>query len=81
VVEQERGQPVEVARVERGAELVERAGRRRARHVRIGLGELAAAAVQRRLDRPDGGRQDLRDLVEAEVEGVLEHDGRALLRG
>jgi hypothetical protein len=80
VIEQQRGQPLEVTRVERGAELVEHPGRRRAQDLRIGLGELAAAAVQRRFDRPDRRRQDLGDLVEAEVEGVLEHDGRALLR-
>ena len=69
-VEQERGQAMEIAGVEGRAELVNDAGPRGAT-ASVGLDQLAASAVKRRLHRADSGRQDLGNLVEAEVEDVL----------
>lgn len=79
-VEEGAGDGGEIAGVEGGAEGVESGGRGGARRGRLVGGELAAAAVQGGLDGADGGDEDLGDLFEGEVEGVLEDEGDALLR-
>ena len=80
-VDQQGGQTIDVAGVERGDERVQRGGHGRG----LGRGngvvlELAATAVQRRLDTAHRGAQRLGDLLERQVEDVLEHDRRPLLR-
>jgi hypothetical protein len=79
-VEQERGQAIEVARVEGSAERFEHGGRRGARRLGGRLDELAAPAVERRLHRPRRRRESFRDLLERQIEDVLEDHGGALLR-
>ena len=65
--------------VEGGAEGVEGGGHRCAIGLDVGVGELAPAAVKGGLHRADGGGEDVGDVLEGHVEGVLEHHRRPLL--
>jgi hypothetical protein len=79
-VEQERGHPLDVTRIERLTKGVEDRGRRRAPLVRRRLHELAPRAMERGLDRSHGRGQCFGDFVKREVEHVFQHDRGPLLR-
>src|SRR5258708_15317560 len=79
-VEKERSEPIEIARVERGAEGIEDLRLRRSFTLVRRLDELAPSAMQRRLDGARRRGERLGDLLQREVERLLEHHRRALLR-
>src|ERR1700730_2499982 len=79
-VEQERGEPLEIAGVERGAEGIEYLWSGRCFTLVRRLDELAPPAMQRGLDSARRRGERLGDLLQREVERLFEHHGRALLR-
>ena len=79
-VEQERGEPIEIAGVERGAEGIEYLWLRRSFTRILRLDQLAPPAMQRGLDGARRRGERLGDLLQREIERLLEHHRRALLR-
>src|SRR5205823_11242929 len=79
-VEQERGEPIEIAGVERGAEGIEYLWFRGSISRILWLDQLAPPAMQGGLDGARGRGERLGDLLQREIERLLEHHRRALLR-